>query len=233
MQEVADFDVNDFAQSAVQADDDKLLVRFFSHPLQDTLESTLKGRPVFRDCIFVDIKIAGSRDGGVVRPATHNDKQRFHRHFAAFNQRVEAPIAGTPLTEWSGVTASQIAEFAHFNIKTVENLVNMSDGNASQFMGINILRQKAKAYLSNATKSVDTAQFDEALKERDDTITEQTTLIENMGDQLKAMEMRVNALSEDKPTELVAASSAETASPPKLATDAPRTRRRRPPKKAG
>lgn len=85
-----------------------------------------------------------------MRPATDMDKARFHAHFRKFmdrNQEDYDGVSGMPLIEWPGVTRSQAEELRFFNVMTVEHLANMTDGNASKFMGIQALKIKAIKYL--------------------------------------------------------------------------------------
>ena len=164
--QTAEYDVNDFTPQGQQAGDEKLLVKFFVKPREDKAATLKAGRPMFSDVEYIDIRIPGNRTGGACRPASHADKQRFPRHYAAFKQRIEAPLEGTPLAEWPMVTRSQVEEFSFHNIKTVEHLAELSDTHASNFMGINALKKKAKTWLESAGKTADAA----AIAERDEKI---------------------------------------------------------------
>jgi hypothetical protein len=166
----ADFDVAAFDQSSAKAEDDKLLVKFEIRSRPDSVATMKEGRPIFKDVEYIDIKIPGSRTGGACRPASHADKQRFPRHYEAFQQRIEEPTEGTPLAEWPLISRSQAEEFAYHNVKTVENLVAMSDTNAGNFMGVNALKKKAKRWLEQASSEADTAHLQEELQKRDDLI---------------------------------------------------------------
>ena len=115
---------------------------------------------------YIDIRIPGSRDGAA-RPARFADKQRFPRHYAAFQQRIELAEEGTPLTEWPVVSRSLADEMAFFNIKTVEQLANVNDNVAGQFMGAQMYKQKAKAWLERAKEDVTVDKLKEELAQRD------------------------------------------------------------------
>jgi hypothetical protein len=60
----------------------------------------------------------------------------------------EAPLSGTPLSEWPILKRAQIAELNYRNIRTVEDLADLSDL-AVQNLGLGgqILRARACAYL--------------------------------------------------------------------------------------
>ena len=156
--QTAEFNHNDFEPNAQSKLDENLLVKFFTKQRQDNAATKEAGRPIFKDVEYVDIKVPGQRSGGACRPATFRDKQRFPRHYLAYEQRKEMPQEGTPLAEWALMTRTQVEELSFHNVKTVEQLVSMSDTLASQFMGMNTLRAKAKTWLED---SEETARINE------------------------------------------------------------------------
>ncbi len=151
--QTADFNHQDFEASAQNKLDENLLVKFFTQQKEDKTASLKEGRPIFKDVEYVDIKVPGQRSGGACRPATYRDKQRFPRHYAAYKQRVEMPMEGTPLSEWPLMSRSQVEELSYHNVKTVEQLVGMSDSAASQFMGMNTLKAKGKMWLEKTEET--------------------------------------------------------------------------------
>lgn len=151
--------------------DEQLLVRFFLKPRQDPRATEEQGRPVFVDATYIEIRIPGSRDA-VARPAKPQDIARFPKHYEAFKNRTAEPETGTPLVEWPLITRSMAEELSFYNVKTVEQLVAMSDQNASKFMGINMLKQKAKEYLGDAAEKADAKKLETELAKRDKEIEE-------------------------------------------------------------
>ncbi len=151
--------------------DEQLLVRFYLKPKQDMRASEEQGRPVFVDATYIEIRIPGSRDA-VARPAKPQDIARFPKHYEAFKNRTAEPETGTPLIEWPLITRSMAEELSFYNVKTVEQLVAMSDQNASKFMGINMLKQKAKEYLGDAAEKADAEKLETELAKRDKEIEE-------------------------------------------------------------
>lgn len=153
--QTAEFNHNDFSNTAEA--DKALMVKFFYKNVQNKLESQKMGYAVFKEKTYIEIRIAGQRDAQACRPATHADKQRFSRHFEAFEKRVEAPTEGMPLAEWNHVTRSQAEELSFLSIKTVEQLASVKDGNIQNFMGGYGLRDKAKKWLETmALEGADT-----------------------------------------------------------------------------
>jgi hypothetical protein len=186
----ADYDYRDFTPNAQQQQDDQLLVKFYIKQRKNDAESLKQGRPIFKDVEYVDIKIAGSRTEGVNRPATFHDKQRFPRHYAAFQQRVEMPVEGTPLAEWPIMSRSMVEELSFHNIKTVEQLVDLNDSKAAGFMGINDLKAKAKKWLDN---SEETARINE-ISELKASSLDKDTKIDQMADLIDSLTARLDDL---------------------------------------
>lgn len=159
--------------------DEQLLVRFYIKPRPDHKATAEQGRPVFVDAEYIEIRIPGSRDA-VARPAKPRDIARFPKHYEAFKNRTAEPETGTPLTEWPLITRSVVEELSFYNVKTVEQLVAMSDQNASQFMGINMLKQKAKEWLEVAAENADAKKLADELAKRDEEIEKLKAAIEAM-----------------------------------------------------
>jgi len=185
--QTADFDVASFENSAQAEEDKKLLVKFFLKPRPDNAASLAEGRPMFKDTEYIDIRIPGDRTGGVCRPATHADKQRFNPHYQAFKNRTEAPLEGTPLAEWPLITRSLAEELAFHNVKTVEHLATMSDTHSGKFMGLNALKAKALKWLEQAGEEAKVHELQDQLLQRDTKLEEQSGQIAQLQQQMLDM----------------------------------------------
>ena len=151
--QTADFNHNDFSNT--NEADKNLLVRMFTKDVQNKLESEAKGRAIFKEKTYIEIRIAGQRDAQACRPITHADKQRFPAHWEAYQKRVEPPTEGTPLSEWAVISRTQAEELAFINVKTVEQLSTVADTNIQNFKGGYGLREKALKWLENAEIEAD------------------------------------------------------------------------------
>ena len=178
---IADFNHEDFEQARAAEHDEKLLVKFFYQTIKDETASKEQGRAVFKDCEFIDIRIPGMRGSGATRRASYRDKQRFPRHYSAFQQRVELPEEGTPLSEWPLVSRSLAEELAFLGVKTVESLASIADSSAGDIMGGLTLKAKANKWLEKAKNDVSLEQMEAELAKRD-------TLIANMQAQLDELQ---------------------------------------------
>lgn len=147
----ADWDMTEAAMqgsNARFANDKSLLVKFFNQPMFNQTKSTEEGRPIYTETLHVQIIAPGNKENIVCRPATEMDKRRFAEHLRRYEARQDAKgYEGTPLEEWPGITRSLAEELKFFNIHTVEQLAGVSDVNAQNIMGINLLKSKAAAYL--------------------------------------------------------------------------------------
>jgi hypothetical protein len=168
--QTAEFNHEDFSNTAEA--DKSLLVRFFYKNVHNKLESQQLGRPVFKEKTYIEIRVAGQRDVQACRPVTYADKQRFPRHYEAFEKRVEPPTEGMPLLEFPAITRTQAEELSFMNVKTVEQLASMKDANLSKFMNGYKLRDQAVKWLESNSLAVDAAENKE-LKEQIATLTEQ------------------------------------------------------------
>jgi len=134
--------------------DDTLLVKFYKHPRFNQTKSHEAGRPIYDEDDYISIMQPGNKDSIIIRPAMDLDKQRFSVHWAKYKARQDDDqIEGTLLEMWPGVTRAIAEELKFFNVRTVEQLAGMSDVNGAKIMGINTLKQRAKAYLDLSDKT--------------------------------------------------------------------------------
>ena len=60
-------------------------------------------------------------------------------------------MTGTPLAEWPLISRAEVEELAYFKVRSVEQLAEISDGNARNIGPILALRQKARDWLEKAS----------------------------------------------------------------------------------
>ncbi|HEY1430749.1 MAG TPA: bZIP transcription factor [Stellaceae bacterium] len=160
---------------------------FYTDAERDGFASVKAGRDIFRDVDFVKIFIPGS---GTILVERVNDGhvERWPELYAAFKAGKEAPLSGTPLSEWSLLKRAQIAELNYRNVRTIEDLADLSDLAVQNLgMGGQMLRLRAKAYLDDAEReAVATKLFTEndTLRLRISTLENQ---VEGLGQQLLQM----------------------------------------------
>lgn len=176
--QVADYNHEDFQSNQ---GDETAMVRFYSKSYPDQAKTKEEGRPIFKDVDIIEIRFPGNKDF-TARPVTESDKRRFPRHWEAYQARVsqEDVLEGTPLAEWPQITRSQVEELAFYNVKTVEQLVEMSDTHSQQFMGINNLRRKAQEWLDAAADGKAAAELQAELAKRDELLEQMQARMEEL-----------------------------------------------------
>jgi hypothetical protein len=181
----ADVNYEDFQPNQQSAHDKNMLVKFEYRSVQDHAATAEQGRPIFKERLYISMKIPGSREG-IVKPARPGDIARFQRHYDAFKARVELPTEGTPLTEWPGITRSRAEELAFIHIKTVEQLATVNDNIAGEMMGGNNLKAKAQEWIDRATDGVTAEKLGVELADRDDQMRDMQAQLEDLKMQLAA-----------------------------------------------
>ena len=137
---------------AMQPGDELLFVRFYIHPRQNADKTLEAGRPIFDDPEYVEIMQPGNKENIIKRPAQPDDKQRFSKQYAAFKNNEEQQVSGTPIEQWNALSKAQVEELRYFNVRTVEQLAEMSDTNSQQFAGIQSIKIQAQAYIEASEK---------------------------------------------------------------------------------
>ena len=146
-----------------------LFVEFHTEDVFQEFESEEKGHPIFQQVAFISVYIPGDKTKKVTRPVrktwfgdTPPDTERFPAQWAAFTAGAKEMAKGLPLSEWPGMTTSQVKELNGLNIYTVEALAEVSDGNlAGLGLGARSLRDKASAYLARMATGVTVQQAED------------------------------------------------------------------------
>lgn len=136
--------------------DNGVVAEFKNEPMYLEFESEEKGRPIYKDVVFLSIHFPGNKTTHYYQPVNLNstegrpsDPQRFPRQWEAFKNQQEQVPTGTSLLEWAPVTKSQALEMKGMKIHTVEQLAALPD-TALTFLGAQGLRAKAQAWLASA-----------------------------------------------------------------------------------
>lgn len=184
-------DTPDFDPEARKRDNAR--PRFYVDTVKNEAASAKEGKPVYFDREMVEILVPGDRRTLVVQIVKDEHRQRFSREYAHFKQGLEPPTDGTPLSELPGINRGQVEELAFAHVKTVEQLVNLSDDQLMKTvpMGGLGLRQKAKRWLDNAAG----AQPMEKLAAENEA---QAATIKQLQDQMAQMQKAVDAVTAQK-----------------------------------
>lgn len=168
-----------------------LNVTFYMDKAKDEVETAKQGHPIFKEIPHVRIAIPGDRDV-VTRPVWDDgnnplsDTYRFATKWQRFLEGQHEPVVGTPLSEWPGVTRSQVEELKYFQVLTVEAMAEVPDVSLAKMgAGYLQLRQKARDYLATAAKAAPAAQMRAELEVRDGQIAALQSQLSEMAAAMK------------------------------------------------
>lgn len=165
---------------------------FYMGSVEDEEATAKEGRPIFKDTPFIIIHVAGDKDLVINQPVWDDESKenshtaRFPEEWRRFKQGMDADAqqGGTPLALMPGITHGQVREMAHFNVKTVEQLADMSDGNAQKFPGVQKLRLEARSYIERAKGAAPEKRLQAELAARDN---ELDSMRKQMAEQAKQL----------------------------------------------
>lgn len=182
--QTAEFNHNDFTSQGMAEADKGLLVRFYIEAREDRAATKAEGRPIYKDCEIIDIKIPGNRSGGANRVATQRDLKRFPEHYRMFKARIESgedeKKIGTPLEQYPAISRSQVEELKFFNVHTVENLADMTDATALGVRGWKMMKDAAVKWLEIAGNSAAAKELQEENEAKDQRIADLEAKLEGL-----------------------------------------------------
>lgn len=148
-------------------DDKSLIVQFFVGKKLLGARSKAEGREIYEDREFVRIQIKGQDKQVVVEEVKPSHKQKYPHAYHAFLAGKPLPVVGTPVEQLPGVGPSMAHNLKGLNLRTIEDLANISDENTltSIGMGARDLVQRAKAFIEKTNeKTVALAEENSQLK---------------------------------------------------------------------
>jgi hypothetical protein len=174
------------ASQGQDPEDAKLWVKFFLHPVKNEAKSSEAGRPIFEEIEFITIMVPGDKDNIVERAVWEHDRARFSKQYTHWKATGQEAVTGTPLEAWPVVTRAQVEELKHFGVRTVEDLSNLSDANTAKFMGVQALKQKAKAFLEAASGNGG-AKFQAAIEQKDEQIASLEKMVRDQSEKIEQL----------------------------------------------
>lgn len=153
--------------SDIRNADSQLYVEFYTyqHPSTDEIKPW-EGKP------FVRIVTPGDKTNIIEQPVRESHKQRFPRQWLHFQmQNNDANLIGTPLKDWHEARPDefnqmQLEELNILKFQTVEQVATASDMQLQKVgMGAAGLREKARSYLLNKTKSDNQTEIEQTKRE--------------------------------------------------------------------
>jgi len=136
--------------------DAALWVEIYKHPVENAYKSKEAGHPVFDEVDFITIRVPGDQLNVVMRPLNDEDKARFPRHWAHYqNISSNDNVEGWLVDEWPIISRAVAFQLRALGFKTVEHVANASDQNIVKLgmmagMEPHVFREKARAFLALA-----------------------------------------------------------------------------------
>ncbi len=144
LQELATQQLNGGPRTALPA-------TFYVEAVYDEAKSKTAGRPVYVDKDMIEIRLGVD----ILRhEVTADEKKTYAAQWLAHKKgENQEAVEGFPLAQWSTLPGKAIAkEFAHFGIRTVEQLAAATDATLQRIGPHMGLRQKARDWVADATK---------------------------------------------------------------------------------
>lgn len=167
--------------------DARLGVRFGPHAVLDETKSAEEGRPIFTEKDYVMIHFPGDRLSIIHREVRPSDAQRFPLQWAAYKANGKDALVGTPLDKCPVLTSADVAELRYFNVRTCEEFVQMSDGNATKFASVRAQQQKVRDFLDAAKGAAHTSQVRAELEKRDAEVASLKAALDQQGEKLNQL----------------------------------------------
>jgi hypothetical protein len=164
-------------------------VRFYIEAVKNNVKSEREGRPVFDNVEMAHILVPGDRLTEVHRIVTDEVRRRWPEHYTMFKQGLEAPVTGTPLSEWGGISKGHIEELRYSKVYTVEELAGLSDAQLTKSvsMGGIPLRDAAKRFLANLEGAAPMEKLAAENVQKDARISELEATVRDLNDKFNAM----------------------------------------------
>ncbi len=188
-----DGDPDDFTRP--DAGDDRLTVMFYMGTLRDDAESIAQGRPIFRDVEYCRVFVPGDRNHVIDQPATQTDRRRFARQYERFKagQLEDQQLVGTRLSEWPLLTRGQVEELHYMQIRTVEQLAEVSDAIKLKIPGLTTLSRNAATWLGKTHIASEAAKQAKLIEDQANQIA---TLNAAVADLMRRAEKRAETTGE-------------------------------------
>lgn len=168
-----------------------LLVRFFNNVEQIGVEN---GYPKFREVVYFECAVPGSKNGINCQPAKDSDKERFPKAWARFKDVTNKPLDGMPIEQWPQISRSEALNLRAMNIHTVEALASVGESNMTNLgQGGRDLVMRAKAFIDAAKDTAANAK----LAQENVKLQDQIDFLTGQVNELKAM-MAKNGIDTSK-----------------------------------
>jgi len=161
------------------------------HEHDDVYVVKSAGRPIYVDREYIEIQVPGDMENIPHRPVCPADISAHREQYEKWKLGQDQAVAGTPLSQLSGMTKSLQKQFEFFNIRSVEQLAATSDANMGRVGPLLSFRKKAQDWMA-AIKGM--APIEEARKEAQ----RATEMTRNLQAQIEDLKRQMKAQASTK-----------------------------------
>lgn len=218
-------------------------VRFERRPIEDRAASQRDGKYIAKDVDYALVTPPYSKDVFEQIATEWLDQmrrdakagrlpqefyERYTRAYEAWKRGEELPVDGTPIKGWAVISPAQMKNLIAINIVTVESLANVNEEGLRRIgMGSSELRDKAKAWLSQAKDKGPLTMENAALKAE---VNALKTSNEHLESRVRELAERIEIIQRgavdhsshversERPSEIAAADILEESTPAKRPT---------------
>lgn len=173
----------------VQYGDGRMNVFFYYHPVLNAAKSKEIGRPFNETKVYVKIAEPGQRLTEVVREATQQDKQKYAREWALFQQNKAQVHDGSPIELLFPNDPGISDNLKGWGFHTVEQVAHANAQAIGAIMGMQSWVNRAQSYIEKANKGVGFHQHQKDLEQRDSQIRVLNQQIDILKQEVAAMRL--------------------------------------------
>lgn len=182
-------------------------VKFEYRAIEDRTASEEAGSYRTKDVLYAIVTPSGSKDrlekvasewieglkeGARQERIPQSWVSAYVRAMKDFEESRETPIDGTSIKEWPMISQSQVNMLLDLNIRTVEDLSQVSEEAISLMgMGARALKSKAQAWLDSASKNGKVASELASLRQASEAMK---AALETKDEQIKTLQMQLKTL---------------------------------------
>lgn len=194
--------VDDMLATPTLTSRDMPYVRFETQTIEDAQRTKAEGVIRHKDQDYAIVTVPGdTKSNSIEKVETFFRKKqdelhagrvhpdwlvRWKQDYERYKSGQEIPLEGTPIKGWKLLTGSQQEDFLRMNVRTVEELANLTDDGVRNFgMGAVELKRRAQAWIAqNASKETGALRLTELGREND-SLRDQVLLLSNKIDELE------------------------------------------------
>lgn len=192
-----DMDFAMFQQIASQVENEKNVAARFYDKAVKTSEVSENGLPIFKNVTYVEIRIKDNNTEVFNQPATEEKIKRFPKEYALYKMSKEQAKDGTPLEQFSFLSAAEIASCKARGVFTVEALAELDFAKVNS-LGLQNEHVLAQMFLETSGDNLKLKKFAEREKEYKAKIAELEEKVAFLQDKIKHTQFNWKKNKENK-----------------------------------